>query len=244
MSETVYIIETNIDNRVYIGCSVDVRNRLLKHQSSLRGKRHTSVAFQQLYNEHSEILILKLVAIKTFDNRDDARKYEKQLLATTPNILNTRIHSSGGNQTKTPEQRKRRSEVSKKLHKTNYGFQDSLARGTGPRNPNYKHGRRVRDRKCPSCGGSIGMGSSECVRCYDKHGVNNPFYGKTHSEETRKLLSEQRMGIPNLKDSKEIVAYGKTYVSLTEAARLTGIHKTTLSYRARSENCPDVFYTN
>lgn len=242
MSETVYRIETNIDDRVYIGSCKDVRHRLLKHQSSLRGGRHTSKAFQDLYDNNKETLCLRVVEVETFEDDAEARKFEKNLIAETDNRLNTRIHSGGGNFIKTPAQRRKRVKQSEETYGENKNFQNNIARGTGPRNPNYRHGKSTKGRKCPKCGGPISFGYDGCISCRDVTGENNGFYGKTHSPETRKILSDKNRGVPHLRDRKRIVVDGFEYPSVTIAVAETGISMATLSRRARNDDYFDVYY--
>lgn len=70
---------------------------------------------------------------------------------------------------------------------------------------------------------------------YDKNGKNNPFYGKTHSEETRKILSEKRKG-KKPSNIKKVLIEGKIYEGLNEASIQTGIKGTTIWHRIHSNN--------
>ena len=63
-------------------------------------------------------------------------------------------------------------------------------------------------------------------RCYntyaemsDRIGELNGFYGKRHSETTRKLMSEQKKGVPNDLLGRKISIEGKEYPSIAEASR-------------------------
>jgi hypothetical protein len=49
-------------------------------------------------------------------------------------------------------------------------------------------------------------GIPETFGKYDKFGANNPFYGKTHTEETRKKMSKPRK--PEFRDTMKDVATG------------------------------------
>lgn len=67
-----------------------------------------------------------------------------------------------------------------------------------------------------------------------KVGEKNPFYGKHHSEETRKLISQKNMG--NECPTKKKVAYnGKIYESATICAEELGISLMTVAYRCRKQ---------
>lgn len=243
MTETVYKITTNVDDSVYIGSTKNTWKRLLKHQSSLRNGRHTSSRFQQLYDANADTVTLTMEEIETFEDPVAARRLEERLLNETPNLLNSSNKATGGdmvsNHPRNTELREiHRSNAKKLLHFTQPNT------GTGVSNPNYRHGKSTKGRKCPSCGGSIGFYSSQCSSCYDKHGENNPFYGRTHSVETKKLLSERFKGIPNVKAAKKISVDGIIYPSNSEASKKLGIPTATLSWRANNPNIPNVFYIN
>ena len=63
-------------------------------------------------------------------------------------------------------------------------------------------------------------------------GEKNSFYGRHHSEETKRKLSEQRKGkIPA--DAKKVLYNGVVYDSAMECSRKTGINHLTICYRCR-----------
>ena len=244
MSETLYKIKNNIDDRVYIGCSKEPFRRLLKHQSSLRCGRHTSSEFQELYNSNPENIILTMEVIEDFDDPIEARKEESRLLNNTKNLLNSSNKSTGGDNISTHPNR----EAIVQKHKENYYRNENFInardftnnRNTG--NPNYRHGKSVIGRGCPKCGGYIGHYSETCAECRDYTGEKNSFYGKTHSDATKEKISTALKGRPNLRDRKRITVDGNTYHSLTEAARVLNMNASTLAHRARSVNYPNVYY--
>lgn len=51
----------------------------------------------------------------------------------------------------------------------------------------------MKDRKCLKCGGKVSKNSKSgnCTKCRDRSGINNPFYGKTHSKETVDIIKEK-----------------------------------------------------
>ena len=242
MSETIYKIKNNIDNRIYIGCSKEPFRRLLKHQSLLRGNRHTSSEFQELYNSAPEDIILTMEEIKEFDDPAEARVEEGKLLNSSDNLLNTSNKPTGGDNVSNHPNR----EAIVKKHRDNYrrntNFINSRVAKTNTANPNYRHGKSVEGRGCPKCGGHIGHYSNLCNTCRDRNGEKNSFYGKKHTPETRAKLSAAATGRPNLRDRKKIRVESQTYPSLTEAARVMNMNASTLAHRARSPNYPNVYY--
>ena len=244
MSETVYKIKNNINDEVYIGCSKDPYRRLLKHQSALRGSRHTSSNFQKLYDDNVENIILTLEELKEFDDRGSARAEELRLLKSNDALLNARQHSSGGDNISNHPNRDAIVALRKETYINNTNFIESDRNLLGATNPNYRHGKCVASRTCPKCSGEIHLYSNVCQKCVDKSGKNNSFYGKTHSAETRAKLSKMNTGVPNLRDRKKINVEGQVYESLTSAAKSMNMNASTLSHRAHSLNFPNVFYTD
>lgn len=99
-------------------------------------------------------------------------------------------------------------------------------------NPNWKGGVSVN--KC-LCGKDIKPNNQSCSSCLNRNGENNPFYGKKHSDETRKILSEKRMG-KKPSNIKKIYIEGNIYDGIREASISTGIKETTIWYRIHSNN--------
>lgn len=50
----IYIIHNLINNKIYIGSAVNIRNRLCQHRSNLRGKRHINSHLQSSWNKYGE----------------------------------------------------------------------------------------------------------------------------------------------------------------------------------------------
>lgn len=102
----------------------------------------------------------------------------------------------------------------------------------GEQNPNWKGG--ISKKKC-KCGNNISSNSKTCLDCLDKSGVNNPFFNKTHSDETKKKLSEKRKG-KKPSNMTPVMIDNIIYESLAEASRQTGIPSPTILWRINSKN--------
>lgn len=50
----VYTITNKIDNKIYLGCSIDVHARLKKHQRNLKNKKHPNNHLQSAYNKYGK----------------------------------------------------------------------------------------------------------------------------------------------------------------------------------------------
>ena len=99
-------------------------------------------------------------------------------------------------------------------------------------NPNWKGGTSF---KYCECGVKIKPTNNTCINCRDKSGTNNPFFGKQHSEETKKKLSESRKG-KKPTNMKQVIIDNIIYESLVEASRQTDIPSTTILWRIKSKN--------
>lgn len=103
----------------------------------------------------------------------------------------------------------------------------------GERNPNWKGG--ISKKQC-KCGKDITSNNKTCSVCIDRTGKNNPFYGKTHSEETKQKLREhasRRTTKPS--NSKKVVADGVEYITAQAAATAYNISRGLVNYRCNSE---------
>ena len=102
----------------------------------------------------------------------------------------------------------------------------------GDNNPNWKGGTSTK--QC-SCGKEIAPINKTCSDCRNRKGENNSFYQKTHSEETKKKLSEFRKG-KKPSNIKPFYIDNVKYLSLKDAEKITGIKATTIRHRIISKN--------
>ena len=89
----------------------------------------------------------------------------------------------------------------------------------GEKNPNWKGGISIK--YCKDCGDEINYGNLRCMTC-SKIGSQNPFYGKSHTNETKEKLRNINKGrLPS--NTNPIVLDGVFYVSQAEAAEKLGV---------------------
>jgi hypothetical protein len=72
-----------------------------------------------------------------------------------------------------------------------------------------------------------------------KPGDKNPFWGKTHSEETKKRIGDSMRGIPNDLLGKKILIHNVQYASIAEASRQTGHSRKLIRNRLNDPSCLD-----
>lgn len=54
MESGIYIIKNNIDNKVYIGQSINIKKRIKNHMQNLKNNRHQNVHLQRAFNKYGE----------------------------------------------------------------------------------------------------------------------------------------------------------------------------------------------
>ena len=87
-----------------------------------------------------------------------------------------------------------------------------------------------------SCGARKKPKANTCNKCRDRSGVNNPFYGKSHSEETKQRLREyakSRTTKPS--NSKKVLADGVVYETASAAAKAYSVTRSLVNYRCKSD---------
>lgn len=70
----------------------------------------------------------------------------------------------------------------------------------------------------------------------------NTFYGKKHSEITKKLIGDLQRGIPKDSLGKKVNILGKEFLSVSQAAREMGISRKTVQKRLESTEYSDWFF--
>lgn len=102
----------------------------------------------------------------------------------------------------------------------------------GVDNPNWRGGS---SKHYCNCGNEIGYSAKCCSDCLDRSGNNNPFYGKSHSDVTKNILSEKQKGkVPT--NAKQIEIDGVKYTSANEASKKLNISSLTIRWRVMSKN--------
>lgn len=113
----------------------------------------------------------------------------------------------------------------------------------GKESPAYDHTKKRGTTVCPECGGTKSETSKTCHSCYlTSDRLKNSTLGIPRSEESKREQSLTMTGRIRSDLRKRIFAHGDFYPSLTQASKATGVSVMTLSKRARSSTCLDVYY--
>lgn len=180
----IYIIKNKINNKIYIGSSVDINDRWRCHIKELKKNTHHSSKLQNSWNKYGnnnfEFLVMEECDKNCLIEREQFY-LEKLLKANTDfnyfnlngfNILVNANNTLGYvfNEDSKQQMSDTKAKKGKLIHNDfNFINMDSLYHNNFLTNGNKEH--------------------------LDK---SNPFYGKKHSEESKKIMSEKKRGANNM----------------------------------------------
>ena len=167
----IYCIHNTVNDKKYIGQSVDVERRFKEHKLQLNGNYHKNSHLQSAWNKYGAgVFEFKIIAedIPIEELDDLERTFIGHYNTMSPNYGYN--HEEGGNKNKSvsPQTRKKMSESSSGENHHFYGIK-------GENHPMYgRHHSEETKRK-----------------------MRESHIGKTHSEETKRKISESMMGKNN-----------------------------------------------
>lgn len=245
----MYCLSTK-DGEVYVGSTSDLLKRIKRHYRDLSKNRHHNHPLQLLY-DNGERFSLKFFRC---ESRESAFTFEQMLITKHEeegNLLNVGRHSKGGDnltrhhereqiiEQRTESQRLMLDEMTVDERKAKYG-RNGGANGMYGRT----HTTEVRLASSILHTGNTyrkGIKASDETKAKiseiasQRIGEKNPFFGKTHSEETRQRLANANKGKLPV-NTNQIEIDGIVYKSQAEAARQLGVCVATITHRLKSKN--------
>lgn len=211
----------------YIGGTKNLKDRKYNHILNLKKNKHHCFEFQNDFNIYGlESLIFEVIEECNCEIVFERETYYIELYGKE-NLYN--ILQSGGTFGDALTWHPKRSEIVEKIKKavlirnknrTPEEKEKISENLRGNKNPNWKGGIVEIKTTC-KCGNKKVTNAKECSKCRDRTGVNNPFYGKKHSDETIKRMNANRKKIQP-KNSKKVVVNGVVYNSITDASKVLG----------------------
>lgn len=226
--KAIYKITNTVTNKIYVGSTKDFKTREKRHLATLRNGTHHCIYLQRSFNKHGNVF--EVSVIKELSEDESLFEFEQHYIDTLNPEYNIGSVGGGDNLTNNPN---REAIIDKITDSTNNRYanmtkeeKQAVYGKTGSDNANWKGGHKY---FC-ACGAKIQEGSKSCLKCKPIAGEANPFYGKTHSEETKQKLREANKGkIPT--NAKAIIAEGTEYPSLRAAGEAYGINTAAMKYR-------------
>jgi group I intron endonuclease len=230
----IYIIKNLLNNKCYYGSSKNIETRWLKHKNELKKGKHINIILQRAWDKYGSDNFSFEVVEECDENILLER--EQYYLDLNPHY-NIGLKSSGGdNLTKNPNKDIIINKMTNSIRDRYKSMTDEEKKEKHSKpmdkNPNWKGG--VSYNYC-ECGVKIKPTNNTCINCRDISGENNPFFGKQHSGETKKKLSEIRKG-KKPTNMKQVIIDDIIYESLTEASKILKTPPPTILWRIKSNN--------
>ena len=231
----IYRIKNLVNGKCYYGSSKQIEKRLIRHKRELKNNTHINCVLQRAWDKYGE----ESFVFEIVEECDIGvlLEIEQKYLDKLPEY-NIGIQASGGdNLSNNPNRERIIEKISESVKRRfeSMSEQEKKEKFSKPMesNANWKGGSSF---SYCACGNKIAPVNKTCLKCRDKTGVHNPFYGKSHSDETKKKLSERKIGTYNGNQNIPIIIDGIEYRSAGEASKLLNIPMVTIRWRVKSKN--------
>tara|TARA_R110000868_G_scaffold39555_4_gene137685 strand:+ start:499 stop:1233 length:735 start_codon:yes stop_codon:yes gene_type:complete len=231
----IYRIKNLVNDKCYYGSSKNIEKRWRTHKNHLNGGKHHNIPLQRSWHKYGG----NNFVFEVVEECDETLllELEQKYLDSNPEF-NIGIKSSGGdNLTKNPNKEEIVHRMTQSVRKRYelMSEDERKEKHSQPmdKNPNWKGGTSF---KYCECGLKISPNNNSCINCRDKSGEKNPFFGKQHTEETKKRLSEKRKGTYNGEQNIPIIIDNVEYRSAGEASKILDIPMVTIRWRVKSKN--------
>ena len=235
--KVIYQIKELKTNKIYIGSTLNYKNRQKRHISTLINNTHHNVYLQRLFNKHNNINLIEFTILEEFNNSDKQFSLEQKWIDIFNPELNIGSVGGGDNLSLNPDKKRICNQISNTL-KLKYSLMSEQERKEKygrplESNPNWKNGIYLEKTTC-ECGNKKSYYAKVCGKCHDKTGKNNPFFGRKHNQQTKEKLSKASIGRKPI-NSLKIIVDDVIYDSATEASKILKCVPATILNRCRSD---------
>lgn len=256
----VYFIVNKINNKFYVGHSTNIHKRFLSHKSYLRRNIHHCAFLQRSWNKYGEDNF-DFRVFKVYNTLEESILLEQKFIDHCKILYNTSREANFGgdllsnhpNRTEIIARIKRSSllyisTLSSKERALKFGQPGKLNPMFG-KNHSDKTKRLISVKKLGSTPGNKGKCLEETVgvkrateikkllsdKAKSRTGDKNSFFNKSHSDITKKHLSETMKGRKPV-NMKQVIICNTIYESVTDAARNLSVSPATIIFRIRSKS--------
>jgi len=230
----IYKILNKTNGKVYVGQSVDIKERRDAHFEALRSGRHYNSYLQKSFNKHGE-KNFHFEVIEETDDLDEREIYWISIFKSNDPKFGYNLNSGGKKFTMNDLVRKKISASLKVFHLNNEGKSLLSEKFKGKNNPFYgkTHKKKTIEKILESRKWYKHSAEIKQKMSVSRSGENHPNFGKKFSDDWRKKLSESHKGqepgnkIQFTKEQiKEIIAMFKDGEKLKSIADYFGVTNT------------------
>jgi group I intron endonuclease len=258
-SSGIYVIRNLVNNKVYVGSTKNFYNRKATHFKLLKENKHWNIKLQRSFDYHGEANFrFEIIERLSYEKEViiERENFFIQSLNAKNNGYNIADASFGDILSTHPFKEEIKAKISKSLKETfsqmsieerkeKFGL-NGERNGMFGKKHSYKSKRLMSDnqkkfKQIHGHGPTKGRKASEEHRnkiskfARTRTKEKNPFFGKQHSEETKRKISESNSG-RRPTNALTLVVDEIEYETRDIAEKATGIKASTLYYRARSNN--------
>ena len=187
----IYLIHNTINNKCYIGESINVEQRLKQHKRNLKKQRHHNQHLQNSFNKYGETNFKFISLISCKESELDQIEKNTISLYNSTNPKHGYNKESGGlkNKRLSNEHKKKISIAVSGRNNGMYG--KTLTEEHKQKLSKIHKGKKLSEEHKQKIGkANTGINNG----MYGAYGEKNHFYGKHHTEESKKKMREARIG--------------------------------------------------
>lgn len=237
----IYQIKNIKTNQAYIGSSIDINKRKLRHYRELKNNKHHNIYLQRSYNKYGkQNFMFEIIKKINFPTAILLFAYEQFYIRKSElDLYNIGDVCGGDNLSNHPYKKqiiqKRSKTVKNKSARMTKQERSNKWGKFKEQNPNWKGGKTFFT--CPNCHNIIRTTRKNklCKKCdlSNRFGENNTFYGKKHSEKSKTIISKKMIGKKPI-NSQKVCIHGIIYNSKSDAAKALNVVTATITNRIKA----------